>query len=497
LSALTELHDARGHPRRLLPARLLRLASDERLVELLRGGSESAFEALFDRHHRGILGFCRHMLGSAEEAEDAVQHTFLAAYRGLVGSDKDVVLRPWLYTIARNRCLTTLRTRARQSTAELEEPPTEHLAAEVERRQDLRELLGDVWRLPEDQRAALVLSELGDMPHDEIADVLRCRKEKVKALVFQARSSLIASRTARDTPCAEIREQLANLTGGSLRRNEVRRHLSECEGCREFRSEVRRQRRELALVLPVAPTVGLKATVIGGAAGGSAVAAGAGAGAVATKVLVVAALVGGGTAAVEVKSSRDRTPATAPAPAPVGPTGGAATYRSTPTTHPAAATQPTLAAPGATATPPRHAAATHPRKHGHRAGPHEKAKQDAALPPGQAKKHATAPPGQAKKQATAIKAPKASKPAKAMKAPKASKAPKALKAPKPAKPSKPAAPLKPAKASNPAAATEPVKASNPAAATESADASNPAAASTPTAPAAPAENAKAKAEKSA
>ena len=92
---------ATGRARRRVPARLLRLASDDRLVEMLRGGSESAFEALFDRHHRGVLGFCRHMLGSVEEAEDAVQHTFLAAYREIVGSDKPIQLRPWLYAIAR------------------------------------------------------------------------------------------------------------------------------------------------------------------------------------------------------------------------------------------------------------------------------------------------------------------------------------------------------------------------------------------------------------
>ena len=58
---------------------LLRMASDERLVEQVRAGSEPAFELVYDRHHRGILAFCRHMLGSAEEAEDAVQHTFMAA----------------------------------------------------------------------------------------------------------------------------------------------------------------------------------------------------------------------------------------------------------------------------------------------------------------------------------------------------------------------------------------------------------------------------------
>src|SRR5918911_173014 len=75
------------------------------------GGSKAAFEVMFTRHQRGVLSFCRHMLGSVEEAEDAVQHTFLAAYRDLVGSTKAVRLRPWLYAIARNRCLTVLRAR--------------------------------------------------------------------------------------------------------------------------------------------------------------------------------------------------------------------------------------------------------------------------------------------------------------------------------------------------------------------------------------------------
>src|SRR3954449_7339772 len=101
------------HPRKLdaLPSPLLRVASDERLVAMVRAGSEPAFEAIYERHHRGILSFCRHMLGSVEESEDAVQHTFLAAYRDLRRSAKPVLLRPWLYTIARNRCLSVLRAR--------------------------------------------------------------------------------------------------------------------------------------------------------------------------------------------------------------------------------------------------------------------------------------------------------------------------------------------------------------------------------------------------
>jgi RNA polymerase sigma factor (sigma-70 family) len=289
-------------PRRRLPIRLLRLARDERLVEQVRAGSVAAFDVVYDRHHRGVLAFCRHMLGSKEEAEDAVQHTFMAAYRTLADSRQGIELRPWLYAVARNRCLSVLRTRREHPVGELAEPATENLAAQVQRREDLRELLRDVNGLPEEQRAALVLAELGDVSHDEIAHVLGCERTKVKALVFQARTSLNASRLARETSCVQIREQLANLHGGSLRRTTLRRHLRDCPGCREFRKRVRAQRRALAIVLPVAPSVGLKEAVLGSVLGGAAGAAGTAglagtAGTLAAKALVVATVAGGGASA--------------------------------------------------------------------------------------------------------------------------------------------------------------------------------------------------------
>ena len=101
-----------------------------------------------------------------------------------------------------------LRARRETLVDDLDELPTENLAAEVQRRQDLRDLLHDVGGLPEEQRSALVLAEVGGVSHDEIAQVLGVQREKVKALVFQARSSLIASRDARETPCEDIRVQL-------------------------------------------------------------------------------------------------------------------------------------------------------------------------------------------------------------------------------------------------------------------------------------------------
>src|SRR4051812_5769043 len=67
---------------------LLRVASDERLIEHVRAGSEAAFEVVYDRRHRGILGFCRHMLGSAAGAGAALPRTFIAAYRARLGLPK-------------------------------------------------------------------------------------------------------------------------------------------------------------------------------------------------------------------------------------------------------------------------------------------------------------------------------------------------------------------------------------------------------------------------
>jgi RNA polymerase sigma factor (sigma-70 family) len=257
--------------------------SDERLVAALRAGRTAAFNTIYDRYSAPLLSFCRHMLGSREEAEDAVQHTFAAAYTNLCGSEKSIQLRPWLYAIARNHCVSLLRARRQHVSIDDVEPAVEGLAPAVARREDLRELLRDLARLPEDQRAALLLAELGALSHDEIAEVVGCRPGKVKALVFQARSSLAAGREARETPCNEIREQLASLTGGSLLRTGLRRHLRDCEGCSAFRAEVKRQRSAMAVLLPVVPSAALKSGVMSaisakaGAGGGAGLAAGGGA----------------------------------------------------------------------------------------------------------------------------------------------------------------------------------------------------------------------------
>ena len=238
-------------------------------------GDATAFEALYDRHHAALLAFCRHMTGSREDGEDALQQTFVRAHRSLEAGRTPDAVRPWLFAIARNRCRTLIAAR-RDAAVPVDEiePSFDGLADDVQRRADLRGLVADLARLPEEQRGALVLFELGDLSHREIATVIGCEPDKVKALVFQARTALIAEREAREVPCEDIRGQLEVARAGALRRSALRRHLRNCEPCTAYRFAVARQRAGLALILPVAPSVGLKAAVLGGTGGGAVAATG-------------------------------------------------------------------------------------------------------------------------------------------------------------------------------------------------------------------------------
>jgi RNA polymerase sigma factor (sigma-70 family) len=344
---------------------VLARGSDERLVELVRQGNVAAFETLYDRYHLRILSFCRHMLGSQPDGEDATQHAFVALHRHLTTDERPVDVKPWLFQVARNRCLSILRSRREHADADdpAFQPATEGLADSVQRRADLRAMLTDLQQLPEEQRAALLLSSLGDLSGDEIADVVGCRPQKVKALVFQARTALMNEREARDTDCATIREQLATLRGGSLLRGPLRRHVRACDGCRAFRDQTRHQREAMALLLPVIPTAGLKAATMSAAVGGAATAIGGGAAlsggsgviaaltaggkAGAAKILVVAALAGTGVGAGVAEVNHLRKPSKPAAPA-VRHNGAPAAVKGSPALAPATST-PTATDPGSSA----------------------------------------------------------------------------------------------------------------------------------------------------
>jgi RNA polymerase sigma factor (sigma-70 family) len=329
VSALTHAGVA-GHAR----SPLLRLQSDERLITLVRRGNHHAFEALVSRYQARLLAFCRHMLSSREDAEDVLQEVFAAAFNAILGDDREINVRPWLYRIARNRSLNHLRKAQAIGVDSMDVHLSEHgmtTADKVHKREEFRQLMSDVQDLPETQRTALLLREIDALSYEQIAEAMETTVPSVKSLLVRARVGLAEAAEARQLTCEEVRDELGQVAEG-LRRTTppVRRHLRTCDRCQVFKKQLRQTNRALAAVFPVGPLLLLKKALLahaggaaagtGGAAaaGGGAAAAGAagagaagalqaGAGALASKAvagIAAAAIVTAG--AVEVKHVKDR-----------------------------------------------------------------------------------------------------------------------------------------------------------------------------------------------
>jgi RNA polymerase sigma factor (sigma-70 family) len=289
---------------------LLKLQGDEKLIAMARAGNPGAFEAIVDRYQGRLLGFCRQMLGSTEDAEDVLQEVFVNAYRAMLADEREINLRPWLYRIARNRCLNYLRKPKADAQESMDMVPEVDAASTAERvhnREEFRQILSDVNKLPETQRAALLLREMDALSYEEIAAAMDTTVPSVKSLLVRARISLTEASQARLLTCGEVRVELSEAAEGLRKASApVRRHVRECSECADFRSQLRSNEKALAALFPVGPLIALKgfiASKLGlgtsgaGAGAGAAGAGAAGAGAGATAVGGVSAAIGGGSAA--------------------------------------------------------------------------------------------------------------------------------------------------------------------------------------------------------
>jgi RNA polymerase sigma factor (sigma-70 family) len=281
-------------------APLLRLRSDEQLVALFRAGNEAAFSVIHDRYRQRLFAYARQMLdGSRQDAEDALQDVFLRAYSSLRTSDRPLSLRAWLYRVAHNRCIDHLRRPVPPAIDlfETSRKPLYDPIAEAERRDDLRRLVEDVRRLPDQQRSALLMREIDGLSYAELGAALGISLPAVKSLLVRARISLVEAVEARDTDCIDIRTDLADAFERGVRTTGLaRRHLRDCPGCVEYRAQLRAVREGLSALSPGGPgpmAAVLKLVGLGGA--GSAGAASAGGGAAAGGGAIAA--VGTGTAA--------------------------------------------------------------------------------------------------------------------------------------------------------------------------------------------------------
>ena len=295
---------------------LLRLQSDERLVALTRRGHQGAFTVLVSRYETRLFAFCRHLLRSREDAEDALQEVFASAFKAMMADERAIKVRPWLYRIARNRCLNHLRRCSAIGVDSIEEHVSEHgpsTSETVQSREDLWQLVGDIRLLPESQRSALLLRELEALSYEQIADVLDKTVPSVKSLLIRARRSLAEAAEARALTCDEVMIEVGECQLGRCTKPSkvVRRHIDECVRCAGLAlPEERLAGVRGWLPLPLAPLYALKKLLFSssagasagpgasaGAAGGSAAGAGAaGAGAAGAGAAAAPSLLGGSSA---------------------------------------------------------------------------------------------------------------------------------------------------------------------------------------------------------
>ena len=153
----------------------------------------NAAAELYERYSEQIFGYCQHQLGSREEAEDAVQTTFMNALRGLQRGIVPELESAWLFKIAHNVCLSRHRSSWRRGKVEspnnfevLQEVVAgpDHVADELIRLQDVLE------EMPENQRRAILLREWQGLTYKEISTELGLTQGAVETLIFRARRAL-------------------------------------------------------------------------------------------------------------------------------------------------------------------------------------------------------------------------------------------------------------------------------------------------------------------
>ena len=148
---------------------------------------------LYERYGGQIYGFCLHKLGSREEAEDAVQNTFLNAFRGLRRGVVPQAESAWLFKIAENVCLSRHRSSFRRGRVETPSDlqAIQDVTPSPERRDD--DLIGleeALARMPESQRRAILLREWQGLSYREISQEMELSQAAVETLIFRARRTL-------------------------------------------------------------------------------------------------------------------------------------------------------------------------------------------------------------------------------------------------------------------------------------------------------------------
>ena len=177
------------------------LSIEGQQVVAARRRDSGAFEALVRRHQGPVYNFCLRMLGQTEDAADVAQETFVQLYSNLGRLDEREPIAPWLFRVARNRCIDVIRRRrtvplgvpdaSGETSIQFEPADDEPLPDELAERADLQQLLARaIAALPPAYGEVVALRYAGDRSFAEIAEILNCDEGAARVRFHRAKGLL-------------------------------------------------------------------------------------------------------------------------------------------------------------------------------------------------------------------------------------------------------------------------------------------------------------------
>ncbi len=160
----------------------------------------ATFLDIYEQHQHLVFNLCLQYLQNKQEAEEAAQDVFVKIHQKLASFEGKSSLKTWVYRITINHCLDVLRARQRHKRFggflsffdEKSPDPTDfdHPGVLLEDRESLETLFKKINQLPENQRTALILKYLDELPQREIADIMQISEKAVESLLMRAKSNL-------------------------------------------------------------------------------------------------------------------------------------------------------------------------------------------------------------------------------------------------------------------------------------------------------------------